>query len=180
LFVYSKNPETIASCAIDDRVLDIDVKENYAYIANWNSGLQIIDISDKENPEIAGYCDTPITTSVFVEGNYAYIIDYGLQIIDVGDRENPYLLGNCPIPGSGYDVCIMKNYAYVVNGKSHSNKTNTGSLQIIDISDKENPETIASCAVDAPNLESLNIYVNGNYAYITGSQTGLQIIKLIN
>ena len=175
-----KDPEIVASYTMDDRVLDIDVKENYTYVANWNSGLQIIDISDKENPEIIGSCDTPITTSVFIEGNYAYIIDYGLQIIDISDKENPYLLGNCPIPGSGYDVYIMKNYAYVVNGKSYSNENDTGSLQIIDISDKENPETIASCFIDILHLESLNIHIEGNYAYIAGSHTGLQIVKLIN
>jgi len=175
-----ENPETIASCAIDDKVLDIDVKDNYAYLANWNSGLLIIDISDKKNPEITGACTTPITTSVFAEGNYAYIIDYGFQIIDISDKENPYLLGNCPIPGSGYSVYIIKNYAYIVSGSSNSNENDTGGLQIIDIRDKEHPETIASCAIDMLQLDSLNIHVERNYAYIASGQSGLQIIKIIN
>ncbi len=175
-----ENPEIVASCAMDDKVLDIDIKNNYAYLANWNSGLLIIDISDKKNPEITGACDTPITTSVFVEGDYAYIIDYGFQIIDISDRENPCLLGSCPIPGSGYSVYIIKNYAYIVNGSIHSNENDTGGLQIIDISDKEHPEIVASCAIDMLQLDSLNIHVKRNYVYIASGQTGLQIIKIIN
>ena len=174
------NPKIVGVSAIDDKVLDTYVKENYAYIANWNRGLLIIDISDKKNPKIAGSCDTPIATSVFIEGDYAYVIDYGLQIIDITNKKNPYPLGNCPIPGSGYDVCVVKNYAYVVNSGSYSNENATGGLQIINISDKKNPKIAASCAVDIPNLESLKVCIEGNYAYIVGRQTGLQIIKIMN
>ncbi|MCD4669265.1 MAG: hypothetical protein K8S14_02335 [Actinomycetia bacterium] len=175
-----ENPAIAASCAMDDKVLDIDVKGNYAYLANWNSGLLIIDISDKKNPEIAGTCDAPITTSVFVQGDYAYIIDYGFQIIDINDKKNPNLLGNCPIPGSGYSIYIIKNHAYIVNGSSHSNENDTAGLQIIDINDKENPAIAASCVIDMLQLDSLNIHAERNYAYIASGQTGLQIIKIIN
>jgi len=56
--------------------MGVYVKDNYAYMADGPSGLQIIDISDPANPAIIGACDTPdYAYSVYVKDNYAYMAD---------------------------------------------------------------------------------------------------------
>ncbi|MEO0112951.1 MAG: hypothetical protein ABIK80_03215, partial [candidate division WOR-3 bacterium] len=56
---------------------------SYAYVADEDSGLRIIDISDPQNPQEVGYYDTPgEARGVYVSGSYVYIADcsVGLQI----------------------------------------------------------------------------------------------------
>jgi Ca2+-binding RTX toxin-like protein len=64
----------------------VQVVGSYAYVADWGSGLQIIDISNPTTPTLKGTYDTSGTAeSVQVVGNYAYVADLegGLKIIDV-------------------------------------------------------------------------------------------------
>ncbi|MFN6125836.1 MAG: DUF4347 domain-containing protein, partial [Dolichospermum sp.] len=69
----------------------VQVVGNYAYIGDWGSGLQIIDISNPTTPTLKGNYDTSgYALGVQVVGNYAYVGDFdsGLQIIDVSEFTN--------------------------------------------------------------------------------------------
>jgi len=58
-------------------------KGSYAYVADGDSGLQVIDISNPSSPNRVGYYDTPGSAyDVAVKGSYAYVADGsgGLQI----------------------------------------------------------------------------------------------------
>ena len=60
----------------------------YAYVADFDAGLLIIDIIDPANPILIGTCDTPGNArAVYTEGNYAYVADgyRGLQVISIAD-----------------------------------------------------------------------------------------------
>lgn len=51
------------------------VAGNYAYVADYSSGLQIIDVSNPSSPTLAGSYNTPeIAWDVFIIGNYAYVV----------------------------------------------------------------------------------------------------------
>jgi len=55
----------------------IFVSNNIVYVADGESGLQIIDVSNLQNPALLGYYDTlGYQYSVFVSNNIAYIADY--------------------------------------------------------------------------------------------------------
>ncbi|WP_287722002.1 Calx-beta domain-containing protein, partial [Microcystis sp. M049S1] len=63
-----------------------------AYVADYQSGLQIIDISNPVAPTLKGNYDTSGNAQgVQIVGNYAYVADYegGLQIIDVSEFTTP-------------------------------------------------------------------------------------------
>jgi hypothetical protein len=71
---------------------DVQVVGNYAYVADYYSGLQIIDISNPAAPTLKGnYNTSGIAQGVQIVGNYAYVADEagGLQILDVSDFTNP-------------------------------------------------------------------------------------------
>jgi len=62
----------------------VAVAGSYAYVADGNWGLQVIDISDPASPTIAGDVYTPgYASGVAVAGSYAYVADgnWGLQIL---------------------------------------------------------------------------------------------------
>ncbi len=72
------------------------VSGTYAYVADWDPGLQVIDITNPASPQIVGSVDTPGSArGVAVSGTHAYVADYdsGLQILPVqcepvGNAEN--------------------------------------------------------------------------------------------
>ncbi len=62
------------------------VSGGYAYVADYESGLQIINVSNPASPTLVGSYDTQERSGdVFVSGSYAYVADgySGLLIIDV-------------------------------------------------------------------------------------------------
>ncbi|MGA1869867.1 MAG: BACON domain-containing protein [bacterium] len=148
------------------------VDGNYAYVADGDSGLQIIDISYPRSLILTGSYNTPgEARGIYIKSNYAYIADgdSGLQIIDIKDPENPSLTGNYDTSGSAHGIYIDCNYAYVADGDS--------GLQIIDISNPENPVHKGSYNTSG---YAYDIHVEGNYAYVAAGDSGLTIIDISN
>ncbi len=162
----------------------VAVSGNYAYLANNNDGLRIIDITDPQNPVLKGNVPESMLGNsqaygVTISGNYAYLANgnAGLRIIDITDPQNPVLKGNVleSLMGSGnaVGVAVSGNYAYLAN--------NTDGLRIIDITDPQNP------VLKGNVLESLmgsgyanGVAVSGNYAYLANSSDGFRLIDITN
>ena len=94
------------------------VSGGYAYVADGDSGLAVINVSDPTNPGTPVYRDTTgDAKGVYVSGDYAYVADKasGLAVIDISD---PINLGT-PVyedtNGSAYGVYVSGNYAYVAD-----------------------------------------------------------------
>ena len=150
----------------------VQVVGNYAYVADGDSGLQIIDISSPTTPTLKGNYDTPDRAlDVQVVGNYAYVADdyKGLQIIDISDPTTPTLKGNYDTSGYTLGVQVVGNYAYVADGDS--------GLQIIDISNPTIPTLKGNYDTSG---YAISVQVVGKYAYVADYKSGLQIIDISN
>ncbi|MFM6623058.1 MAG: hypothetical protein ACKPHZ_16745, partial [Dolichospermum sp.] len=151
---------------------DVQVVGNYAYVADHDSGLQIIDISNPTTPTLKGNYDTSgYASGVQIVGNYAYVADNwsGLQIIDISNPAAPTLVGTYDTPGNAIDVQIVGNYAYVADYES--------GLQIIDISNPAAPTLFGTC--DTPGLAA-SVQIVAKCAYVSDAYSGLQIIDISN
>ena len=76
-----------------------------AYVADCDSGLQVIDISTPSSPHLIGSCDTPdYAYGVAISGTCAYVADddSGLQVIDISTPSSPHLIGSCDTP----ELCL--------------------------------------------------------------------------
>jgi hypothetical protein len=94
---------------------------SYAYVADGDSGLRIINVSDPAHPGEVGFYDTPgYAYGVAVSGSYAYVADgdSGLRIINVADPAHPSEVGFYDTPGYAYGVAVSGSYAYVADGNS--------------------------------------------------------------
>ncbi|MBA7512300.1 hypothetical protein ES705_04304 [subsurface metagenome] len=94
------------------------VSGDYAYVADYDSGLAVIDISDPTNPGTPVYEDTTgWAYGVYVSGDYAYMADYdsGLAIINISDPTNPGTPIYADTTGDAYDVYVSGDYAYVAD-----------------------------------------------------------------
>jgi len=161
-------PHLVGSYDTPDCAAKVFVAGNYAYVADWTSGLQIIDISTPAVPTLAGSYNTPgKAVDVVVSGNYAYVADdtSGMAIIDISNPSAPISVGSYSLLNV-CQSCIAGNYAYFTWGQ----------LRVLDISDPANPTLVNSVSGFLP----CDICVSGVYAYGVGTyvQSYIAVINI--
>ena len=140
-------------------------------------GLFIIDVSNPENPQVAGNYPGLEVRDVYVSGKYAYVAGKedsdtgsGLYIIDVNDPETPSLKSSyTEFVGEAEGVYVCGKYAYITDIFS--------GLHIIDVSDRSSPALAGRCSVG----DCRDVYVSGKYAYVASFgpvSGGLGIIEV--
>jgi hypothetical protein len=83
------SPTLAGSCYTPGYAYDVAISGDYAYVADYTYGLQVINITNPASPTLAGYYDTPGGAhGVAISGEYAYVADRdsGLQVIGVFQR----------------------------------------------------------------------------------------------
>lgn len=107
---------------------------------------------------------------VFVDGAYAY---WGRSsgsgddfiIMDISDPSNVSKEGGADLGGTGYDIYVSGNYAYVATSN------NSQELQVFDISDKTNPTEIDNIDL-GDKRDAYSVYGTGNYIYVGKDASG--------
>ncbi|MFC2170844.1 T9SS type A sorting domain-containing protein, partial [Calditrichota bacterium] len=143
--------EEAAFCvfASDDDLVYVTVGILHGYGAYEGTGFHIIDVSDPENPDSVGFCETG-GGSIFVSGNLAYSTtsnrggfpsDGDLYIIDVSDPENPNEIGFYETPGAACNVFVSGDLIYVADF------TNLGIYRFIN-PDEVNNNPVSSVPVE--------------------------------
>lgn len=106
LYIADKNNGNfISETNTPGRALEVKVVGNYAYIADKETGLQVINISDIENPELIYSFDTSgYAQSVDVEEDYLVVGSGGggVYLFDVSDKATPKFLDRIDDSEIGY------------------------------------------------------------------------------
>ncbi len=95
----------------------VAISGTHTYVADGDSGLQVIDITNPQSPQIMGSVDTPERAlGVAVSGTHAYVADWksGLQVIDITNPQSPQIVGSVDTPGNALDVAVSGSHAYAV------------------------------------------------------------------
>ncbi len=98
---------------------DIEVTDQYLYVAHYNTGIVALDRSNPANPTIVNTFGSDDVQSLLVVGDILYAVDWStgaLSLYDLGaDPEDPPLLDmSSGGPGSyGYSVIVVGDFAYV-------------------------------------------------------------------
>jgi hypothetical protein len=152
--------------------MDIAVHGNYAYVADRNDGLKVIDISNENSPEHKATIDTVTAIGVGVSGSFAYVVDWiNLNVVDISDPpnvNNDSIKRTCAVPNGDQvevgDRVGGKQYAYVKRGFN--------SLAVVDISDPMNVDDNSLVSTLLASVMGVNrifdIRAQGNYLYVAG------------
>lgn len=143
---------------------DVYVRDNYAYVANGNSGLQVIDI---DRAEVLTTLDTDGTAwKIDTKDHYIFVVNQhkNMCIIDISQPSAPVMIGTLSI-GDVNNVHIYNNYAFV--------STRRG-LTIVDISDINNTHIVTHFGTD----EVYTTLVSNDHIYMTLSENRLQILDI--
>ncbi len=185
------SPAIASSLYISGQTSAVHVIGDYAYASG--QGLKIIDITDKNNPEIVGTADpTGWASNFYVEGNYAYLpysiwdnegfSSGGFKIIDITDKKKPEEVGIFESDGSINGICATGNYIYA--SYEISEKQDEGyytmlesGIKIIDMTDKENLVSVGTYDTGDSGAGSFRIV--GDYIYLFVNQT-LKVLDITN
>jgi hypothetical protein len=150
------------------------------YVAGYDSGLSVIDISNPRSPRLCATIDTPgyamgVSTperarSGRIPTLHAFVADFdgGLQVVDVTDPRHPTIVGHCALADLAVDLVAVEDRAFVALGE--------GGLQIIDISNPGSPVVISH--LDTPGF-ALDVAMSGGRALVADG-SALIIIAVSN
>ncbi len=152
----------------DTILYDIGKVANYVYVAEYDAGVKVIDISDVNAPQEVGEYNVPYSRArnIKVVGNYAYVCGEsndswgqstyrsgGFCIVDISDRSKPTVAGYIGL--SAVKEEIRGKFAFLAS---------VSYLRICDVSDKTNPQLIYSFS----DIFYYDICPDGNYLYVVG------------
>ncbi len=173
-FSNPENPDIIYTMdTFDDRVLSIDIEDNFAYVTSHSGTtapglITTVDLSDISNPQVTGSSQTSgIPYDIEVVGDFAYIADgdNGLTVFFIANSV-PDFVTNLATGGHAQRIFVDGNYAYVAQGLD--------GIAIFDVLDPHHPDTLATYATSGAK----DIFVQNNYAYIADSENGLLVLDV--
>ncbi len=153
-----------------DRATGVIVDGDFAYVAEHDSGMGVVDVSDPTHPVLTGRYRCPGALQIDLKGSTAYIADeslYSLEIVSISNPSNPSLVGRLDTM-EVLGVRVFGNYA--VMGCGHDG------LQVVDIRDPANPTLTGSCE----ELGVLRFEIVGSHALVPGDYgyEGLFVVDL--
>jgi hypothetical protein len=157
---------------------ELIVEDDYAYLPDADSGLVVLNISDPENPSLAGRGspDTRVEC-IALFGNFICggrsmnnpgVDSTEFKVINITDPANPVVAAQMEMIGNIRDLGTSGDYVYVLNEYGDN-------LDIIDMSDPYNPFLANSYAVTG--LVS-RFQIIDSTAYVITFTEGLRILSI--
>jgi hypothetical protein len=132
--VESFQPVGIASLNFTGNGIDSDVQGDFVYIAASSGGVHIVDVSEKENPQItASLSSASGAVDVKIDGDTLYVAraSQGIDIYNVSDKANPVLIINYQTAGSAQELGFERGHLFIAIGN--------GGIEIVDVSEPSTP-----------------------------------------
>lgn len=113
---------TGASVSITDTPGDarnVKIVDNTAFICDRHAGIAIMDVTDRQNPQILAQKNTTgYTRNIDVEDNYLAVSSGGggVYLYDISDLSNPVLLDRVDDAVIGYTYRVLIRNGYVIAG----------------------------------------------------------------
>jgi hypothetical protein len=158
-------------------VTGIATVDNLLYLTDYTNELQILDVTNPEQPLLRGHVALPGYAMLNMIGNNLALVTVGLptgqfitswvlQIVDISDTEEPrlrgrILLGEKPLGA----VKLIGSMAFVAT-RSGESSSQPGALQIFDLADPNQPQLRGSYTVPG-NFGAVALDVSNGFAYVS-------------
>ncbi len=172
-YLYSAGDEKLTISTISDNgtkvvstlegignVRHLEIRDtNHLVAASRETGVFIINITDKSNPYIESYYDSLETANdVCFSGNYMIVAGryFGVEIVDITDVSHPVYITRIVNDKECFRCAVNGEYLFVSCWA-------TGEVEIYDISTLNEPVLVNSISVTGRCAET---FIDGNTAYI--------------
>lgn len=156
------------------RISGLDVLEGVIYFATGGEQVGVY-VMDGQHPAVYARAVAAKTTAVAADTGFVFVTGEGseLIVVNVKDAYQPFTLGRYPIEGSGEDVLVRGEYAYVVTGKTSYGGRN--GVSIFDIRWSGIP--ILEQFVETFG-KATRVAVSDNTIYVAQGVDGLEVIDV--
>ena len=164
----------VGECKLPAAGENIIVRDDLAYVAGCQAGLQILNIRDPSQPVRIAENRLPKQDidAIALDGNVAYLYDHAagtLRLVDVMDPAHSRHLSlfefGRPFIQGEMDLC--RGYAYCVAGQH--------GVVVVDVRDSKAPRLAA--VIDTPGFAS-DVVVSGDFAFIADGAAGVQVMDV--
>lgn len=149
--------------------MNVVVRGNYAYMAEWNEGLEILDITNLTHPIEIAQLNVGVAVNLALSENCAFLAtsNRGIQIVNISTPSQPTLLTHYDEAGNYHDIKIVGHYAYALEYYE--------GLQILDISDPEHPSAVGQYY---GGEFGYGLDIVDSYAYLANNLAGFLVIDI--
>src|SRR5439155_26330571 len=129
---------------------------NYAFLADGDAGLEVLDISNPSRPHLVARHETAtFAQDVIVVGNHAFVaLGSMVRPLDISNPISPAILKDFSATAAN-SLALGGNYLYVADA--------TEGLTVLDVSDPANPQRVANLPLDST---ATRVAVAGAYALV--------------
>jgi len=163
------NPLLIGTDSSGTSLRRIFVQDSYAFVADYNFGLRIYDITPAQPVLFRSLSLTGNPFAIKLNGPYLYIAceSGGMRIIDISNPSTPLEIGHYSPSNPVKDLDISGNYAYLA--------LQNGGIDVVDITNPATPQFFNNYnSFDNPNTVN-RIAIFGQNAYV-----GNKILNITN
>jgi len=159
VYDISSPTDPIKGAQIYHSIVDIALKDNYAFLVEEDIGLQIVDVSDPANPSVEATSVIGFTDEIEINGSFAYVVHGSddLSVYDINDPLAPALIAS-------YDIGEHVWAFDVQDGLACAGTDDSGAV-LIDISDPYNPQKVGQYYIEGWT-QTRAVTLLGNYLYI--------------
>jgi hypothetical protein len=151
----------------------VALQDNHIYVTKGYGGVQAVDISEPELPVMDGLFDTPgFARGIVASDGYLFVADdNSLQVLDISVPGFPSYAGSAVLfSGIGIDgegVAVSGDQAFVAHYFG---------LEVFDVSTPSNPIPRGTAMITGAK----GVAVEGDYAYVVGGASGLDVVNIFN
>jgi hypothetical protein len=142
-----------------------------AYIADFQFGISVVDVSNPDQPVLLRTVDTPGdgTYDVQVVGSYLYVANgsAGLSVFDLSVPQQPVLRASHQALGRTVALHVADGRAYLAEGES--------GVSILDVRNLTEMELLAT--YDTPGYAT-EVHASGTLLYVADNDGGLHILQM--
>ena len=145
----------------------ITYDEGFVYIANYEEGMTIVNVTDPSNAAISGSCQSNVDgLAIAKKENYVFMAvnPTGMKIIDVSNTSQPQQAASFDCGGFGESVIVRNDVAFLANGY--------GGLVILDVNNKANISILSEVEFgkahesDFQVMRARDVFLYQNYAFV--------------
>jgi hypothetical protein len=139
----------------------VALQGNYAFVAAQAEGLQVVDVSDSQNPTIAGafVLAGASVWDVDIEGTFAYVAagTAGVRILDISTPGTPTEVAFVDTPDFGVAVDVAGGFLYIADS--------FGGLHIVNVSTPGSPALVSTHTGTLGSVE--NVTASGTHVILS-------------
>ena len=175
------NPELITTWDGIGGSHNIMVHDGFLYIIGAEGGdMFILSLENPDDPQLVGIWEGDYLHDICFFENTIYgcgISSHTMYAIDVSDKHNPYTENYWTNVPSAHACWVSEDGETIAT----ASETQGGHIMIWDVSELDNVELLSEWAPEGSEEKSAhNVFIKGDYLYISYYVYGLQIVDISN